>query len=206
MPERIEDYGLIGDCETAALVSRRGSIDWLCWPRFDGGACFAALLGSSDHGRWLISPVDEQARSTRRYRPDTLILETEFSTPDGAVRLTDFMPQHDETSSIVRLVTGLSGRLALRTELVLRFDYGSLVPWVSRLDDGTLRAISGPDMALLRTTVALRGERLRTVGDFTVAAGATVALGLSSFEAHPAPPPPTPPPAGPRGARNPWRH
>ena len=188
MPERIEDYGLIGDCETAALVSRRGSIDWLCWPRFDGGACFAALLGSPDHGRWLIAPVDEQARSTRRYRPDTLILETEFSTADGSVRLTDFMPLHDGMSSIIRLVTGLSGRLALRTELVLRFDYGSLVPWVSRLDDGTLRAISGPDMALLRTTVALRGERLKTVGDFSVAAGQTIAFELTYCESHRSPP------------------
>jgi GH15 family glucan-1,4-alpha-glucosidase len=195
MPERIEDYGLIGDCETAALVSRRGSIDWLCWPRFDGGACFAALLGSPDHGRWLITPVDEQAQSTRRYRPDTLILETEFSTPEGTARLTDFMPLHDGTSSIVRLVTGLSGRLALRTELVLRFDYGSLVPWVSRLDDGTLRAISGPDMALLRTTVALRGERLKTVGDFSVAAGQTIAFELTYCESHRSPPAAIDPPA-----------
>src|SRR5258707_122367 len=132
--------------------------------------------------------TDRKSPARRRYRPDTLILETEFSTPDGTVRLTDFMPLHDGTSSVVRLVTGLSGRLALRTELILRFDYGSLVPWVSWLDDGTFRAISGPDMALLRTTVALRGERLRTVGDFSVAAGQTIAFELTYCESHRPPP------------------
>jgi GH15 family glucan-1,4-alpha-glucosidase len=188
MAQSIEDYGLIGDCETAALVSRQGSIDWLCLPRFDSGACFAALLGTPDHGRWLIAPADAQARSTRRYRTDTLILETEFSTPGGAICLIDFMPPHDGTSSIVRLVTGLSGRVCVRTELVLRFDYGSLVPWVTRLEDGTRRAIAGPDMVLLRTPAPLRGEHLKTVGEFFVAAGQTVAFELTYCTSHLPPP------------------
>src|SRR5262245_30337255 len=128
MAPRIEDYALIGDCETAALVSREGSIDWLCWPRFDGGACFAALLGTSDHGRWLIAPVDAQARSSRRYRDDTLILETEFETATGAVSVIDFMPLREEgISSVVRLIMGQRGELAMKCELVLRFDYGAIV-------------------------------------------------------------------------------
>jgi len=157
MPSRIEDYALIGDCETAALVGRDGSVDWLCWPRFDSDACFTALLGAPEHGRWLITPADDTAaagaRGTRRYRGDTLILETRFETKDGAVLLVDFMPPRSGHSSLVRLVIGERGRVAMRTELVVRFSYGALVPWVHRLDDGTLRAISGPDQAVLRTPV-----------------------------------------------------
>src|SRR5262249_30174039 len=145
----IEDYAIIGDCITGALVSRRGSIDWLCVPRFDSSACFAALLGETKHGRWLLAPCDEQARVRRQYRGDTLILETEFETDNGAVRITDFMPPGGETADVMRIVTGLRGRVAMRTELVIRFDYGSIVPWVSRLDDGRLRAIAGPDMLVL---------------------------------------------------------
>ncbi|HJQ20742.1 MAG TPA: glycoside hydrolase family 15 protein [Gemmatimonadaceae bacterium] len=181
MTARIEDYAMIGDCETGALVSRGGSIDWLCWPRFDSGACFAALLGrgGNDHGRWLIAPVDERARITRSYRDGTLILETRFETADGAVTLVDFMPPRDETSDVVRMVVGERGRVAMHTEIVLRFDYGSIVPWVSRVDGGALRAVAGPDMALLRTNVKTRGKGLTTVGDFTVSAGETAWFTLS---------------------------
>src|SRR4051794_1134453 len=138
VPLRIEDYALIGDCETAALVGRDGSIDWLCWPRFDSAACFAALLGEPEHGRWLLAPADPGARSTRRYRGDTLILETDFETADGAgaVTVIDLMPPRGRASDLIRIVVGRRGRVAMRTELVLRFDYGSIVPWVSRLEDG----------------------------------------------------------------------
>ena len=134
---RIEDYALIGDCQTAALVGRDGSIDWLCWPRFDSPACFAALLGTREHGRWRIAPADPDARARRRYRDDTLILETEFECGDGTVTITDFMPVREWESDLVRIVTGKRGRVAMELDLVLRFDYGSAVPWVTRLaDDG----------------------------------------------------------------------
>ena len=146
MSTRLEDYALIGDCETAALVSRAGSIDWLCWPRFDSPACFAALLGDPEHGRWLIEAVDDAARTTRSYRGNTLILETRIETADGVVLLIDFMPPRGRNSDIVRLVRGESGRVKMRMELVLRFDYGRTVPWVTRMDDGALRAIAGPDL------------------------------------------------------------
>jgi len=154
---RIEDYALIGDCEAAALVGRNGSLDWLCWPRFDSDACFAALLGTPDNGRWIIAPSDETARVTRRYRGNTLILETRFQTADGAVTLIDFMPPRDNQSNVVRLVRGERGAVAMRTELVIRFGYGSVVPWVTRMEDGGLRAVAGPDMLVIHTPVALRG-------------------------------------------------
>ena len=131
MPLRIEDYALIGDCETAALVGRDGSIDWLCWPRFDSDACFAALLGTPEHGRWLIAPQDGTARVTRRYQPNTLILETRFESPEGVATLVDFMPEHQTGSSIVRLIIGERGRIVMRTELVVRFGYGATVPWMT---------------------------------------------------------------------------
>ena len=184
MPARIEDYALIGDCATAALVARDGSIDWLCWPRFDSGACFAALLGTPEHGRWLVAPVETPTRITRRYRRDTLVLETEFETPSGVVTLIDFMPPRGQASDVVRIVRGERGTVAMRTELILRFDYGANVPWVSRLEDGTLRAIVGPDMTVLRTPVALRGEDLKTVGEFTVAAGQSVPFVLTYSPSH----------------------
>ena len=184
MPLRIEDYALIGDCETAALVGRDGSIDWLCWPRFDSDACFAALLGTPEHGRWLVSPLDETARVTRRYRPNTLILETHFETAEGAATLVDFMPGHQTGSSIVRLIIGERGRIAMRTEFVIRFGYGATVPWMMKLDDGTRSAIAGPDMVLLRTTAPLRGENLKTVGEFTVNAGETVPFTLTYAPSH----------------------
>jgi GH15 family glucan-1,4-alpha-glucosidase len=188
MSTPIEDYALIGDCRSAALVSRGGSIDWLCWPRFDSEACFAALLGSRDHGRWLVAPHDE-ARITRQYRANTLILETFFETADGAAVLVDFMPFHGERSEIVRLVHGTRGRVRMHTELILRFGYGAVVPWVTRLESGVLRAIAGPDMVLLRTPVHLKGKNMTTVGEFTVMRGETIPLVLSFARSHrPVPP------------------
>jgi GH15 family glucan-1,4-alpha-glucosidase len=184
----LEDYAMIGDCETAALVSRRGSIDWLCWPRFDSPACFAALLGDSSHGRWVIEAVSPEARYSRRYRHNTLILETTIESSDGRVTLIDFMPPRGVNSDVVRLIRGEQGRLRLRTELVLRFDYGSTVPWVSRLPDGTLRAIAGPDMVVLHTPVALHGQDLRTVGEFDVSAGQVVPFVLTHGPSHLPPP------------------
>lgn len=180
----ISDYALIGDLETAALVGRDGSIDWLCWPRFDSDACFAALLGGAEHGRWRIAPAADDARVIRRYLPDTLILETRFETQEGAVTLTDFMPRRRDTSSIVRLVNGERGRVAMCTEMVLRFGYGCVVPWVTRQPDGAIRAIAGPDMAVLRTPVKLHGENLRTVGEFAVTAGECVPFVLSYSPSH----------------------
>ena len=185
---RIEDYALIGDCETAALVSRDGSIDWLCWPRFDSGACFAALLGGPEHGRWRIAPTDQAPRVTRRYRAGTLILETDFETDEGAVTVIDFMPPRTAASDIVRLVVGRRGRVSMCAELVVRFHYGSVVPWVTRLPDGALRAIAGPDMVVLRTSVPLRGAGLTTVSEFTVAEGETVPFELLYAPSHQEPP------------------
>src|SRR5215467_3826532 len=156
-PARIEDYAMLGDCESAALVSLSGSIDWLCWPRFDSGACFAALLGTPGNGRWQIAPTDPNPRVTRRYRGDTMILETDFETNEGAVRVTDFMPVHDSQSDLVRIVTGLRGRVDMKTEIIMRFAYGNVVPWVSRMEDGRLRAIAGPDMIVLQSDIELRG-------------------------------------------------
>jgi len=183
MSTPIEDYALIGDCRSAALVSGDGSIDWLCWPRFDSEACFAALLGSCDHGRWLVASRDK-ARITRQYRPNTLILETYFETADGAVVLVDFMPFHGDRSEIVRLVHGTRGRVRMHTELILRFGYGAVVPWVTRLESGVLRAIAGPDMVLLRTPVHLQGKNMTTVGEFTVMRGETIPLVLSYARSH----------------------
>lgn len=188
MPLPIEDYAIVGDCETAALVGRDGSIDWLCWPRFDSDACFAALVGAPEHGRWLIAPEDGTARVTRRYRPNTLILETRFENAEGAATLVDFMPGHQTGSSIVRLIIGERGSLAMRTELVIRFGYGATVPWMMRLDDGTRRAVAGPDMVLLRTAVPLRGEDLKTLSEFTVNAGETVPFALAYAPSHLPPP------------------
>jgi GH15 family glucan-1,4-alpha-glucosidase len=172
----IEDYAMLGDCESAALVSRAGSIDWLCWPRFDSGALFAALLGTPANGRWLIGPAAPNPRVTRRYRGETLILETDFETAEGAVRVTDFMPVQDAHSDVVRVITGLRGRVEMKTEIILRFAYGNVVPWVSRLADGRLRAIAGPDMIIVRSDVELRGVGRTTVGEFSVAAGERLAL------------------------------
>ncbi|HYD56167.1 MAG TPA: glycoside hydrolase family 15 protein [Burkholderiales bacterium] len=182
---RIEDYALIGDCQTAALVGRDGSIDWLCWPRFDSPACFAALLGSREHGRWRIAPADPHPRVRRRYREDTLILETEFECGDGAVTVTDFMPVREWESDLVRIVTGTRGRMAMELDLVLRFDYGSAVPWVTRLPDNRgIRAVAGPDMAVLRSPVPLHGEALATRARFEVRAGDKLAFVLACSPSH----------------------
>ncbi len=184
MASRIEDYALIGDLGSAALVGRDGSIDWLCWPRFDSDACFAALLGTPEHGRWHIAPKDTAAKITRRYRPNTLILETRFETAEGAATLIDFMPPREGNSHLLRLVVGERGRVAFHSELVLRFGYGAVVPWVTRMDETTMRAIAGPDMAVLHSQIRMRGENLKTVGDFTVAAGEKVSFSLSYALSH----------------------
>jgi GH15 family glucan-1,4-alpha-glucosidase len=182
---RIEDYGLIGDCETAALVGRDGSIDWLCWPAFDSDACFAALLGSHEHGRWLIAPAEEIKNTSRRYRGDTLILETRFETAEGMVDLIDFMPPRGNASDVVRLVRGIRGRVKLRMQLVLRFGFGADIPWVKKNADGSgLLAICGPDMTVLRTPVETRGQDLTTVADFWVGEGETVPFVLTYGPSH----------------------
>ncbi|HEY4340677.1 MAG TPA: glycoside hydrolase family 15 protein [Steroidobacteraceae bacterium] len=186
----IEDYALIGDCTTAALVGANGSIDWLCWPRFDSGACFAALLGHSKHGRWSINPAGEISAITRMYLKDTVILETLFETAEGTVALIDFMPVNQGASSVIRIVEGRRGRVAMRMNLTLRFDYGSSVPWVSRLEEGDGNvAIAGANLAVIRTSVALRGEGLSTAADFDVAPGQRIAFVLSYGLSHRAPPP-----------------
>ena len=184
MAQRIEDYGLIGDCRTAALVGRDGSIDWLCWPRFDGGACFASILGDERHGRWLLAPAGATSRVTRRYVEDTLILETEHETPEGVVRVTDFMAIGADASSIVRMATGVRGTVRMRVELVLRFDYGLTVPWVTRADDGGLRAISGPHLVLMRSPVEMRGVDMKSVGEFVVVEGQVVPFTLTYAASH----------------------
>jgi GH15 family glucan-1,4-alpha-glucosidase len=185
---RIEDYALIGDTQTAALVSRAGSIDWAPFPRFDSGSCFAALLGGRDHGRWSIAPSGTVRRTDRRYRPGTLVLETDFETDEGAVRVIDFMPVRGRTPDLVRIVEGLRGRVAMRFDLVIRFDNGRVVPWVRRLDDAVI-AVAGPNALCLRGELALRGEDLATVADFTITAGerrATVCTWFPSHEPLPA--------------------
>jgi GH15 family glucan-1,4-alpha-glucosidase len=190
MPLRIEDYAMIGDCKTAALVGRDGSIDWLCWPRFDSAACFAALLGTPENGRWLIAPRSTPLDVRRRYLPGTLIIETEFQTATGRAAVVDFMPLADGAADLVRIVIGRAGQVMFRTELVVRFDYGATVPWVTRAEDGSIDAIAGPERLVLRTSALLNGEDLSTVGEFTVDAGQSVPFVLShgrSFEGRPSP-------------------
>lgn len=184
MTRRIEDYALIGDCETAALVSREGSIDWLCWPRFDSDACFAALLGDSDHGCWVIQAVDANAQIERRYRPGTLILETRITTATGSVLVIDFMPARDGRSNIIRMVTGERGHVDMHTELVLRFGYGAIVPWVTRVDEHSWRAIAGPDRVVLHAPVEIHGENMRSKASFTVHAGDQLPFSLTYSPSH----------------------
>ena len=180
---RIEDYALIGDLQTAALVSRTGSVDWCCFPRFDSGACFAALMGDANNGRWLLAPKTNVERATRRYRHDTLILESVYTTAEGTVRAIDFMPPRGTAPDIVRIVEGLDGRVPMRSELVIRFDYGRTVPWVRRVDHARV-AVAGPDALCFRTEVDVRGEDMRTVAEFELAAGERVPFVLTWFPSH----------------------
>ncbi len=181
----IEDYGVIGDGETVALVDREGSIDWLCWPCFDSDACFAALLGNERHGHWKIAPRDKPTRLRRRYRPNTLILETQFVMEDGVVTLIDFMPPRGQASDIVRLVRGDRGRVRMRMDLVIRFGLGLNIPWVKKTEErSALLAICGPDMVILRTPVETRGEDMTTVADFEIAEGETIPFVMSYQASH----------------------
>jgi len=187
MASRIEDYALIGDLQTVALVSRSGSVDWMCVPRFDSGACFAALLGTPDNGRWLVAPAGDVKSTRRRYVDDTLVLETEHETAEGAVVVTDFMPLRGVAPDIVRIVEGKRGRVPMRSELVIRFDYGSIVPWVQRTEDG-IHAVAGPDSLWLHTPVSHRGENFKTVAEFVAEPGRRIPLTLTwhhSFERPP---------------------
>ncbi len=191
----IEDYAVLGDTQTAALVGRDGSVDWLCLPRFDSAAVFAGLLGTERHGRWLLRPAGEIQAVRRRYRGDTLVLETEYDTDEGSVRVIDFMPPRDEAPDLVRIVEGLHGRVPLRMELRLRFDYGRVVPWVYREGDD-LVAVAGPDAVYLRTPVRVEGRDLATVAEFSVSAGERVPFVLTWQASHlPAPTPVEPEPA-----------
>jgi GH15 family glucan-1,4-alpha-glucosidase len=183
MTLRIEDYALIGDTQTAALVGLDGSIDWLCFPRFDSPSCFAALLGDASNGRWQISPADKPSHVERRYRGASLVLETDFHTPSGAVRIVDCMPPRDRTPDVVRVVEGLAGEVQMQMELVIRFDYGSIVPWVRKID-GCLRAIGGPDALSLWSPVPTRGVDLTTRAEFTVRAGEKVPFHLAWHPSH----------------------
>lgn len=178
----IEDYALIGDCETAALVGRNGSIDWLCLPRFDSEASFAALLGDENNGRWQIAPTDPKAKITRRYRPDTLILETRFETKTGAATLIDFMYPCEQHPHVMRLVVGENGTVEFESEFIVRFGYGEAVPWVTSMPDGRLRAVAGPSRIVLQSSVPMRGENLRTRGKFSVSKGKTESFALTYSE------------------------
>jgi GH15 family glucan-1,4-alpha-glucosidase len=180
---RIEDYAIVGDSQTLAMVGTDGSIDWLCFPRFDSCACFAALLGGPEHGRWKIAPAGGVKSVRRRYTDDTLVLETLFETPEGAVRLIDFMPIRGRAPDIVRIVEGVHGRVKMQVELIIRFDYGSIVPWVRRLD-GRLHAIAGPDALVVATPVRMHGKDLTTVGEFAVEAGDRVPFVLTWYPSY----------------------
>ena len=184
---KIEDYAFLSDTQTAALVGRNGSVDWLCFPRFESASCFAALIGEPKNGRWLIAPSDDSATVTRKYRGYTLILETTFETKDGAVRLIDFMPPRGTNPDIVRIVEGVDGKVPMRMELIIRFDYGDMVPWVRKCGDG-LEAIAGPNGLVLRTPIETRGEDLTTVADFEVAKGERVPFVLTWYQSHERPP------------------
>jgi GH15 family glucan-1,4-alpha-glucosidase len=191
MPLSIEDYAMVGDTQTVALVGRDGSFDWMCMPRFDSGACFAALLGSEKHGRWLLAPRDAIAEKTqRKYRDGTLVLETTFHTPSGSVRVLDCMPPRQRIPDVVRVVEGVRGEVAMHMELIIRFDYGSIVPWVRKLDDGRLSAVAGSDALILQTPVDTHGEGFTTVSDFVVRPGERVPFLLSWHASYEPPPPP----------------
>jgi GH15 family glucan-1,4-alpha-glucosidase len=183
MASLIEDYALIGDLQTCALVAKDGSIDWMCVPRFDSPACFASLLGTSDHGRWQLAPAEEVTSVERSYRGDTLILETTFHTASGSVRVVDFMPLRSEAIDLVRMVEGVTGKVRMRMEFAIRFHYGSIVPWVRAIEHG-IRAVAGPDTVYLRSEVPMRGEGLTTVADFEISAGEQQTFDLTWTESH----------------------
>ena len=205
MAARIEDYALVGDCRSAALISRQGSIDWLCWPRFDAPALFTALLGTEEHGFWKIFPEAEHVETTWAYRPGSLVLETRHRTSLGEVLVTDFMPL-GEGSHVVRLVAGVHGRVAMRMEMAVRFDYGSAVPWVSRSELGDLRAVAGPHKAVLRTDARLEGSNEQTtVSEFTVQAGQSRRFVLSYGASHVEDPAPIEPRAALAATDQAWR-
>lgn len=195
MSAPIESYGMVGDCKTAALVGRDGSIDWLCWPRFDSDACFAKLLGGQSNGFWLIAPHEPIVSTSRRYRRDTLILETTFETAGGKATLIDFMLPRRTSSDLVRIVRGDEGEVAMCMDLVLRFGYGATTPWVTRLKDGTMRAVAGPDMVVMRSPANTRGENFKTVAQFQLARGETMPFVLSYRRSHLDVPPPIDPQA-----------
>ncbi len=183
MPGQIEDYAVVGDMHTLALVDRRGSVDWLCLPRFDSQSVFAALLGSEDDGRWLLAPTDARARTTRAYREGTLILDTEWETDEGRVRVTDFMPLDGGEPALVRTVTGISGAVQMHLDLTLRFDYGASIPWVRRMDN-RLVAIAGPNMVVLDAPIRTEGRDFSTIADFTVGEGECLAFTLRWQPSH----------------------
>jgi GH15 family glucan-1,4-alpha-glucosidase len=205
MPERIEDYALLSDLQTAALVGRTGSVDWLCFPRFDSSSCFAALLGGPNEGRWLIGPTSGGPSTTRRYRERTLILENEWETPDGRVRVIDFMPPRETNPDIVRIVEGLEGRVEMHTALGIRFDYANCIPWVTRRDDETLVAVGGPDGIVLRTPVDLEPEGMSHVATFNVRAGERVPFVLTWFPSNTPLPTPVEPELALRQTEEYWR-
>ncbi|HKB96294.1 MAG TPA: glycoside hydrolase family 15 protein, partial [Rhizomicrobium sp.] len=182
MSARIEDFAMIGDCRTAAIVCRTGSIDWLCLPRFDSAACFAALLGDKTNGRWLIEPAAKKFKSLRRYRGDSLILETIFTMPAGKVKVIDFMPPGTPESCIVRIVECFEGRVDMRTELAIRFDYGVTIPWVSRRDSRTMTAVAGPHLLTFRTPAEVRGENMHSVAEFSLKKGEVMPFVLAYGE------------------------
>ncbi|HEY1722979.1 MAG TPA: glycoside hydrolase family 15 protein [Magnetospirillaceae bacterium] len=182
---RIEDYGLIGDCRTAALVSRDGSVDWLCWPRFDSPACFTSLLGDSRHGRWSIAPRQKAQSTSRSYRDETMVLETVFETETGSFAVIDFMVTGQPRSSLIRIVEGRAGTVSVRMDMTVRFDYGSSIPWVTALtEENGIVAIAGPNLVVLRTTVPLHGEDLSTTAEFDIKAGNRVPFILTHGPSH----------------------
>lgn len=200
----IESYALIGDCETAALVGQDGSIDWLCWPRFDSQACLAALLGDPRNGRWRLAPT-AQCSVQRRYRGDSLVLETTFDCAEGVVTVIDFMPVRDGRSDLVRIVVGQKGEVSIRSDLTLRFDYGNVVPWVARAADDTLRAVAGPHKVLFRSSTPHHGEALSTVSELKVAAGQTATFTLTYGPSHLPDPPSVDPQAALASTEEFWR-
>ena len=190
MPYLIEDYALIGNNLTAALVSRNGSMDWLGFPRFDSGACFAGLLGSNEHGHWTIAPLHLDAKSRRQYRDGTLVLETEFHTDQGVVLIIDFMDRRGDHQDVIRIVKGISGTVSMRMELVIRFEYGTVVPWVTRMEDGRLRAVAGADQVIIYTPVEVHGEDFRTLASFDISEGQVLPFSITWAHSYSAIPPP----------------